>query len=153
MAEPPPTNSTSVACVRGDAASIEIELRVRYPECDPAGMAHHGVYPVWLEIARTELLRHNGMPYAKLEADGVVFVVARMCIRYRKPIRYDDLLKVRARVVTSAHAKVDHEYEITCNGQLAATASTTLVCVDPQGRPRSIPPGVMPQVSGRASGG
>lgn len=143
MAEPITTNPTLHGGA-GTRSAIEIEVRVRYPECDPAGVAHHGVYPIWLELARTELLRHNGMPYAALEADGVKFVVARMCIRYRRPVRYDDLLRVRTWIATSARAKVDHEYEIHCGPHLVATAQTTLVCVDGNGRPRPIPEGVMP---------
>jgi len=35
----------------------EIEIRARYPECDPMGVAHHTVYPIWFEIGRTEMLR------------------------------------------------------------------------------------------------
>src|SRR5262245_38934795 len=47
-----------------------IEIRVRYPECDPMGVAHHAAYPVWLEIGRTELLRQGGVSYQQLEAEG-----------------------------------------------------------------------------------
>jgi len=130
---------------QGDApdSSIEIEVRVRYPECDPGGVAHHSVYPVWLEIARTELLRSQGVPYAKLEAQGIIFVVARLSIRYRRPVRYDDLLQIRTWLSESGRAKVDHAYEIRCNGSVVADAQTTLVCVDRQGRPQLIPQGIM----------
>lgn len=119
--------------------SIEIELRVRYPECDPAGVAHHSVFAVWLEIARCEHLRRRGIPYAKLEADGVMFVIARMSFRFRRPIFYDNLIQVRAWVTAAARAKVDYAYEIVRDGQLMATAETTLVCVDREGRPQAIP--------------
>lgn len=143
MAESLTTNPTPRGSA-DDRAAIAIEVRVRYPECDPAGVAHHGVYPIWLELARTELLRRGGRPYAALESDGVKFVVARLCIRYRRPVKYDDLLQVRAWIAASARAKVDHEYEIRCGRHLIATAQTTLVCVDAAGRPRPIPEGVMP---------
>ena len=128
--------------------AVEIEIRVRYPECDPAGVAHHAVYPIWLELARTELLRRRGTPYAELVANGVMFVVARLCVRYRRPVQYDELLCVRTWISRSAKAKVDHEYEIHAGEQLVATAQTTLVCVDDVGRPRTIPDGVMAVDSG-----
>ena len=142
MAESPPTQPLPPTEV-DQRDSIEIEIRVRYPECDPAGVAYHGAFPTWLELARTELLRRNGTPYAALEADGVKFVVARLCIRYRRPVRYDELIRVRTWIATSARAKVDHEYEIHAGPNLVATAQTTLVCVDAANRPRPIPDGVM----------
>ncbi len=120
----------------------EIEVQVRYIECDPMSVAHHSVYPVWLELARTQWLRDRGMPYSELEQQGVLFVVARMSIRYRKPARYDDVLLVRvwlAKGGKPSRVKVDQEYEIRRGDELLATAETTLVCVDRQGKPQAIP--------------
>ena len=117
-------------------------LRVRYCECDPMGLAHHASYPVWLEIARTEMLRAGGMSYAELEADGLLLVVARLELRYRRPARYDDELDIEA--VTDgvspggAAVKLDHRFRILRGGELLTTASTTLVSVDREGRVRSM---------------
>ena len=125
-------------------SKTQVELRVRYTDCDPMGVAHHSVYPVWLEIARGELLRRHGTPYSELEQQGVLFVVARMSIRYRQPARYDDLLCVNIWEPAEAKrrlVKVDHTYEILRDHDLLATAETTLVCVDRQGNPQAIPPG------------
>ncbi len=58
---------------------------LRYAECDPMNVAHHGSYPIWLEIVRTELLRQQGVRYRDLEAKGTYFVVVRMSLRYRRP--------------------------------------------------------------------
>ena len=120
MSELAPDNPTSIG---------EIELRVRYPECDPAGVAHHSVFVVWMEMARTELLRQQGVPYAQLESEGVLFVVARVSLRFRKPVLYDQVIGVRTWVTSSARAKVEHEYEVRRGDEIVATGSTTLVCV------------------------
>ncbi|MEX0885683.1 MAG: thioesterase family protein [Phycisphaeraceae bacterium] len=116
-----------------------VTVRVRYNECDPMGIAHHASYPIWLEIARTELLRARGMAYRELEAAGVHFVVARMSLRYRRAARYDDELTVHVRVEKSAGIKIVHAYRIERAGELLATAETTLACVDGAGRPRGVP--------------
>ncbi|MEO0511652.1 MAG: thioesterase family protein [Planctomycetota bacterium] len=87
-------------------------LRVRYAECDPMGVAHHSSYAVWFEIARTELLRSFGESYAALEARGVLMVITRLDIRYRRPVRYDDVLEVLVRVVGGSRVKLTHEYEV-----------------------------------------
>ncbi len=120
----------------------EIEVRVRYTECDPMNVAHHSVYPVWMEMARTQWLRDRGMPYRELEEQGILFVVARMSLRYRKPARYDDVLVVRVWPVDDpnpSRVKVDQEYEIRRGDELLVTAQTTLVCVDRQGKPQAMP--------------
>ena len=122
---------------------IDVEVRVRYCECDPMNVAHHSVYPVWMEIARTEMLRRLGRSYRELEAQGIAFVVARMSLRYRKPAMYDDVLRVHAETMPTAGVKVEHRYSIHRGKELIAEAETTLVCVNRSGRPQPIPPGVL----------
>jgi acyl-CoA thioester hydrolase len=123
--------------------SIEIQVRVRYAECDPMGVAHHSVYPIWMEIARTDMLRRGGLTYREMEARGIGFVVARMSLRYRKPARYDDELRIRCASLPCAGVKIDHEYEIFRGSELLTSAQTTLVCVDLKtGRPQPIPAGI-----------
>ncbi|MCC7192679.1 MAG: acyl-CoA thioesterase [Phycisphaeraceae bacterium] len=122
---------------------FNIEVRVRYSECDPMNVAHHSAYPVWMEIARVEMLRQRGTAYRELEERGIFFVVARLSIRYRRPAKYDDILQVRVRRLPSAGVKVDHEYEIHRGRELIATAETTIVCVDRQGKLQPVPAGTL----------
>jgi len=130
----------------GSPKEQSIEVRVRYCECDPMGVAHHSVYPVWLEMARTELLRSQGAVYRDLEARDVLFVVIELNIRYRRPARYDDVLTIHVKELPGPggkRVKVQHEYAIHRDQELLATASTTLACVNRQGRPIAIPEGIM----------
>lgn len=121
---------------------MAIDIRVRYNECDPMRVAHHGVYPTWLELARCELLRARGFAYSALELRGIFFVVAHLTIRYLKPVHYDQLLHVT--VMTGKHSgiRIEHDYQIHRDAQLIATASTTLVCVDANGKPKRMPDGI-----------
>lgn len=122
---------------------FELSVRVRYAECDPMNVAHHSAYTIWMEMARTEMLRRRGVAYRELEARGVFFVVVRLSVRYRRPARYDDALTIRARLKPSAGVKVEHEYEILRDGELLATAETTLACVNREGRLQPVPPGTL----------
>lgn len=125
---------------------LTIEVRVRYCECDPMNVAHHSVFPVWMEIARTELLRHQGTVYRDLEEKNVFFAVIDMALKYRRPAKYDDLLQVHVQELpghNGKRVKVQHSYEIHCNDQLLVTATTTLACINRQGKPIAIPQGVM----------
>ena len=109
------------------------------------GVAHHASYPVWLEIARTELLREQGEAYRALEAAGVFFVVARLSLRYRRPARYDDQLDITVTCGPSAGVKLQHQYEVNRGGELLATAETTIVCVDGEGQLQPVPKALLPR--------
>lgn len=106
-------------------------------------VVHHSVYPIWMEIARTELLRRGGTPYRELEERGILFVVARMSLRYHKPARYDDTLRVACAMKPSSGIKIDHEYRVLRGGELLTTAETTIVCVDRGGKVQPVPPGLI----------
>jgi len=116
-----------------------IEIRVRYAECDPMGVAHHSAYPPWFEMGRTELLRATGRSYRDLEAEGILLAVVRLEVRYKKPARYDDLLSLATRITALGHVKIEHAYELRRGSELLATAETTLACLDREGRARALP--------------
>ncbi len=118
---------------------IQINVRVRYPECDPMGVAHHSVFPIWMELARTDLLRQTGMTYRECEAAGVYFVVTKMSVSFKAPAHYDDELTIIAKVTQVSRVRIDHGYEIKRGDDLLATAETTLACVGADGRVRAIP--------------
>ncbi|MEX0654336.1 MAG: thioesterase family protein [Phycisphaeraceae bacterium] len=116
-----------------------IAVRVRYAECDPMNVVHHSVYPIWFELARTELLREQGGVYREMEQAGVFCVVARLNVRYRRPVRYDDELTVHVKALPGGGVKIEHAYEVRRGTELLTTAETTLVCVDSDGKLRPVP--------------
>ena len=124
--------------------SCDIEIRVRYAEVDQMGVVHHSRYWVYFEMGRTELLRRQGVAYADLEREGVLFVVVKCSARFLAPPRYDDLLVLTTRITRVTTARIDHAYELKrkSDGQLLCSAETTLACVDPGGRVIPIPASV-----------
>ena len=121
-----------------------ISLRVRYSECDPMNVAHHSAYPVWLEIARTELLREQGAAYADCERRGVLFVVAKLSIRYRKPAYYDDQITIEVEAKKTVGIKIEHTYVLRRGSEVLAKADTTLACVDRDGKVQPLPDDMLP---------
>lgn len=117
----------------------ELEIRVRYAECDPMGFLHHSKYFEYFEMGRTELLRAGGMRYRDLEAQGVLFVVVKIDCRFRRPAQYDDVLKLQVRITRRSRARIDHEYKVYRDGVLLCEASTILACVNREGQPIPIP--------------
>src|SRR5262245_5739769 len=119
--------------------SGEITIRVRYAETDRMGFLHHANYLIYFEQARTELLRSKGLAYKDLEDQGYLLVIAKAEVRYRNPARYDDLLTIRTTVVRTTAVRIDHRYEVLREGVLLAEGSTTLACVDHDGRLQRLP--------------
>lgn len=120
------------------------------------GVAHHSSYLPWMEMGRTELLRSVGESYAALEAAGVFLVVTKVEVKYRRPIRYDDVLEIRTSVTGSSKVKLHHAYELMLIERagkapshqddpsvpidgVCAVASTEIACVGADGRPRAMP--------------
>jgi len=118
-----------------------VQVRVRYPEVDRMGVAHHANHFVWFEIGRTELMRARGIDYRRLEDEGILLPVIEAACAYHAPARYDDLLRVRTHVEAASAVRVSFSYRIERepDGRLLATGSTRHAAVDRSGRPRRLP--------------
>lgn len=123
------------------ATSCDVLVRVNYSETDQMGVAYHARYLVWLDIARCEYLRQTGSSYRDLEASGCHLVVGEVAIRYRRPARYDDLLRVRCwvREVASRRVVFGYAVEHADDGQLLATATVALLPLDTDMALRRLP--------------
>lgn len=117
-------------------------IRVRYAETDQMGVVYHGNFFTWFEIGRVELCRQLGFEYKQMEAeDNCYIVVAEAQCRYKRPVRFDDLLTIRTRVTGTKRRTIHFSYEIrnSASGELVATGETTHVICDRLGRPKSLP--------------
>ena len=119
--------------------SGEVSIRVRYAETDRMGLLHHANYLVYFEQGRTELLRSRGLTYKELEDRGFLLVLTKVEVRYRSPARYDDLLTLKTSVVRTTAVRIDHRYVLFRDGTLLAEGSSTLACVDRDGRLQELP--------------
>ncbi len=124
--------------------TVEIAVRVRYAETDQMGIVYHSHYAVWFEIGRTEFCRAAGMPYRQLEESGLLIPVIGLELKYRRPARYDDELRVRttlpdlsSRGLVFAYDVVDREERRMADGR------TRHIFADVKGRPRRAPAEVL----------
>lgn len=118
----------------------EHSVRVRYAETDQMGIAYYGSYAAWLEVARVETLRHLGITYRDLEAQGVMLPVSELNIRYIKPVRYDDELSIRTTITELPGVRIHFDYVCVVGEEEVTRASTTLFFMDATTRrPRRCP--------------
>lgn len=103
------------------------------------GVLHHANYFTYFEMGRTELLRANGHDYRRVEESGVFMVIVDVGCRYRRPARYDDLLRLKTLLTRVTAAKIEHTYELYRGEELLAEGRSVLACVDREGRLQRVP--------------
>lgn len=109
----------------------EIQFRVRYGETDQMGVVYHGNYAQYFEIGRTEWLRKMGFSYKQMENEGIMLPVVSLCVNYKKSACYDDLIKVKTKLVKKPTAKIEFDYEILNEkNEILTTGNSVLVFMD-----------------------
>jgi acyl-CoA thioester hydrolase len=105
------------------------------------GFVYHANYLIWMDMARTEHLRERGMSYKELEQQGTYLTVTEVRLRYRRPARYDDMIRVRCWVRDLASRRVTFGYAVerAATDELLATGETALIALDPRQSPSRIP--------------
>ena len=74
------------------------ERKANYYETDQMGIVHHSNYIRWFEEARLEMLRAMGLPYKKMEDNGILIPVLDVSCSYKHPIRFDETLVLTLRI-------------------------------------------------------
>ncbi len=111
--------------------SDKIEIRIRYGETDQMGVVYHGNYPQYLEMGRVEWLRQFGISYRKMEEEGIKLPVISLCINFKKPAKYDDVISVTTQLKKLPTAKIEFEYIIeNQKGEVLVEAETSLAFID-----------------------
>ena len=135
------------------------ELRVYYEDTDFGGVVYYANYLKFIERARTEWLRALGVDQTLLKAEeGLVFVVRRCAVEFRRPARLDDRLTVRTRLSRGRGASLELEQSVhlaerpgqtvEAGGEPIVEASVVIACIDAQGRPARLPPSLTARIAG-----
>jgi acyl-CoA thioester hydrolase len=120
----------------------ETRLRVRYAETDQMGIVYHSNHFIWFEVGRVELMRQLGFSYREMESgDNCFFAVAEANCRYRAPIRYDEEVIVRTRLLNVRESVVHFGYELRRaeDNALLAEGETTHIATDANMKITAIP--------------
>jgi acyl-CoA thioester hydrolase len=119
-----------------------IEVKIYYEDTDCGNVVYYANYLKYMERGRTEYLADHGFNVSELAARGTVFVVARAEIDYRSSARLGEIIVVKTTIaeVTRTSLLFSHIMTDKASGRLIAEAQARLVCVDPLGKIRRIPP-------------
>ena len=111
-----------------------VEHRVYYYDTDKMGVVYHSNYLKWMEVARTEFFRDT-IPYSRLEDRGIMLPVKSLNIEYFNSVKYDELIKIKIKLLAFSKIKIKFLYEIYDENlvQLKARAETVNVFTDING--------------------
>jgi acyl-CoA thioester hydrolase len=86
---------------------FEHSIRVYWEDTDAGGIVFYANYLKFFERARTEWLRALGIgQHALREATGGMFVVSETTVKYHRPAKLDDVLRVTASMAEGGRASL-----------------------------------------------
>lgn len=104
------------------------EVAVPFHDCDPLGIAWHGRYPEYLELARVALMDGIGYGYDAMRASGYVWPVIDLRLRYLKPARFGQRIRIEAQLTEwQFRMKIDYRITDVASGERLTDGHTVQV--------------------------
>ena len=132
------------------------EVRVRWNECDPAGIVYFPNYFTYFELGSMDYLRARGAEWQALrrQLGFASFPRVEASARYRASARFDDRLMVHTRVREVARKVITFEFRLhrQPDGALMAEGQVKAAFTNAEGRAMVIPPTVVAWFLGQPLG-
>jgi acyl-CoA thioester hydrolase len=118
-------------------------IRVRFVETDAMGIVHHSNYLAYFEEARVAYLRSIGHPFTEWRDAGLESPVLESFVRYRRPLRFDEVIDVHLLLADVTRATFQMAYLVIVDDATGRSVRSTGVtvhgCVTTDGRPTRLP--------------
>ena len=122
---------------------IEVPMTIPFHDVDSLGIAWHGHYAKYFEIARCALLDRLGYGYDAMRESGYSWPVIDMHVRYVKPMRFNQRVTVRA-TLREWENRLLIQYLITDqDGRRLTKGTTSQVAVDMNGEMQFVSPPIV----------
>ena len=109
---------------------VEARIKVPFHDLDPAGIAWHGHYAKYFEVARCALLESFDYNYDRMVESGYAWPVIDMHIRYVKPALFGQEILVTAELAEWEYRlKIDYVIR-DLGGARMCKGSTVQVAVE-----------------------
>jgi acyl-CoA thioester hydrolase len=108
-----------------------INVEVPFHDVDAMTVAWHGHYLKYFELARCALLRRFDYDYPQMQASGYVWPVVECYVKYVRPARYGQLLRVEATLVEYENRlKIAYLIRDAASAERLTKGYTTHVAID-----------------------
>ncbi|HVO17973.1 MAG TPA: acyl-CoA thioesterase [Anaeromyxobacter sp.] len=115
-------------------SAVSAELEIPFHDVDILGLAWHGHYPKYLELARTALIRSRRLDAPEMLGLGFRFVVAESYLRHLAALRYGERARVFAWLAeVENRLRIAYQVHNLTAGKLAAQGFTVLVTTTAEG--------------------
>ena len=127
------------------AGPLALAVRVYWEDTDAGGIVYHATYLAFMERARSEWLRAQGIDQRTLrETERLQFAVVDMQIEWRRPARYDDLLTVTADLAEHGRASFRFAQTVRRGAEVLVAATVRCAALDADTlKPRRLPPDLL----------
>lgn len=101
--------------------------KINYYETDGMRVVHHSNYIRWFEEARIDFLEKAGMPYEKMEEEGIMIPVLSVSCEYKIPLHFGDTFRIESYITKFNGVKLNVAYEVFNDktDKLCVTGTTT----------------------------
>ncbi|MBR5468274.1 MAG: acyl-CoA thioesterase [Firmicutes bacterium] len=118
---------------------VPYERKAHYYETDQMGVVHHSNYIRWFEEARVDFMDQLGLPFAKLEEEGIISPVVSISCSYKQSVKFDQRVLVSPYIKEYNGIKLIIEYKVAIKetGVICCTGESKH-CFLVDGRPVSL---------------
>ena len=88
------------------------QRKINYYETDAMQIVHHSNYIRFLEESRIYLMDNLGLPYSKMESEGIMIPVLSVNCNYKHPAKFDDIIEIDVKIKEYTGVKLIVEYVI-----------------------------------------
>jgi acyl-CoA thioester hydrolase len=125
-----------------DPIEVIVKRRVSFGEADVMGIAWHGRYPAYFEMASAELGKKCGLSYDDFRREDLRAPIVQFHVDYFSPLFLDEEFQIIAKLVWDEGARLNTEFVILKSaGEVASTGYTVQMFTDGEtGEPCMISP-------------
>ena len=124
-------------------------IRIYYHDTDCGNVVYYANYLKYLEEGRTELMREQGISFARFHEEGFRFVVTDVSLKYHASARYNELLDMETSVKELTPVTVTFLTVITNEkGAALVTGEAKIACVNNEGKLKRMPGEIVTKLKG-----
>lgn len=104
--------------------------QVYFADTDAGGVVYYANYLKYAEAARAEMLREAGVSSSALRTEcGILIVVKRCEIDYKRPAVLDDSLRLETKILEIGNSSMTLDQSVWRGDDAICAMTITLVCV------------------------
>lgn len=123
--------STNTAFIFKQPPRAEVEIQVPFHDIDMLGIAWHGHYAKYFEIARCALLDSIDYGYMTMQESGYIWPIIDLQVRYIAALSFEQTILVSAELIEYEYRlKIKYKIVDAVSKQRIAKGQTIQVAVD-----------------------